>query len=87
MYCEASGLMVSTGTRHTTSYRATVVICEWTGTDQNVSCEEDADVLSLCDSAGKQTIEDFLDVGGGKVIPLTHTVIHSDIGMVSVPKL
>ena len=48
----------------------------WTGTDQNVSCEEDADVLSpsLCDSAGKQTIEDFLDVGGGKGIPLTHTV-------------
>ena len=81
--------MVSTGTRHTISYRATVVICEWTGTDQNVSCGEDADVLSLslCDSAGKQTIEDFLDVGGGKVIPLTHTVTHSDIVMVSVPKL
>ena len=58
----------------------------WTGTDQNVSCEEDADVLSLCDSAGKQTIEDFLYVGGGKVIPLTHSVTHSDIVMVSLPK-
>ena len=81
--------MVSTGTRHKTSSRATVVICEWTGTDQNVSCGEDAGgcPLSLCDSAGKQTIEDFLDVGGGKVIPLTRSVIHSDIGMVSVPKL
>ena len=74
-----------TGTRHT-AYRGTVVICEWTGTDQNVSCEEDADVLSLCDSAGKQTIEDFLYVGGGKVIPLTQSVTHSDIVMVSVPK-
>ena len=36
--------------------------------------------LSLSDSAGKQTIEDFLDVGGGKVIP------HSDIVVVPVPK-
>ena len=46
--------------------------------------EEDADVLSLCDS--KQTIEDFLDVGGGKVIPPTHSVTPSDIVMASVPK-
>ena len=35
--------------------------------------------LCLCDSAGKQTIEDFLDVGGGKVIPLTHSVTHSAV--------